>query len=249
MFMSLKIRAGSARSAAGHAGRSFTLIELLVVIAIIAILAGILLPALSNAREKGKGIRCTANLKQFGLGFAQYINDYNCMVRAKDDTDTDVTYRDWFNHISEYVGADGYISGKFKWQRTPTVYRCPSDYRPYLNYSAGGTGGASYGMNSCFGVTYNELPAEKRGWRKIASIREPSLLTVLVETDYMSVSMPRLGTGLYTLNPLNYSFGIVRLHSGTSNFLYMDGHVDSQRQVLGYQNQGAGSDPTRWYQW
>lgn len=246
MFMSLKIKSGVLRNTGGFSGRSFTLIELLVVIAIIAILAGILLPALSNAREKGKGIRCTGNLKQFGLGFAQYINDYSYMVRAKDDTDTDITYRDWFNHISEYVGADGYISGKFKWQRKPTVYLCPSDNRPYLNY---GTGGASYGMNSCFGVTYNDLPAEKKGWRKIASIREPSLLTVMVETDYMSVSNPRLGTGLYTLNPLNYSFGIIRFHSGTSNFLYMDGHVDSKKQVLGYQDQGAGSDPNRWYQW
>src|SRR5512137_1152715 len=57
--------------------RAFTLIELLVVIAIIAILAAILFPVFAKAREKARQSSCQSNLKQIGLAFMQYAQDYD----------------------------------------------------------------------------------------------------------------------------------------------------------------------------
>lgn len=106
--------------------KRFTLIELLVVIAIIAILAGMLLPALSHARESSRKTKCLSNLKQIGTGIAMYADDnrdYFPRASPGDDTQGNSNQLYWWPRLTI-----GYLGGS-----VPVLY-CPSDkYNPTLN--------------------------------------------------------------------------------------------------------------------
>src|SRR4051812_15996995 len=85
---------------------AFTLIELLVVIAIIAILASLLLPALSSAKARAQRIKCTAQLKQLGLGFTLFATDHGDQYPPTAWSTGDYQYQlSWDDYIHRYIGG------------------------------------------------------------------------------------------------------------------------------------------------
>jgi prepilin-type N-terminal cleavage/methylation domain-containing protein len=124
----------------------FSLVELLVVIAIIAVLIALLMPALSGARRNAMQVQCLSNLRQLGMAFIMYTNDYHGYFPARSDCGS-VQPEDWI-----YFQTDRDINqstivpyiGHFN----PAVFLCPADdptYRPRILY--GSAYPYSYSMN------------------------------------------------------------------------------------------------------
>ena len=104
----------------------FTLIELLVVIAIIAILAAILFPVFSRAREKARLASCTSNLKQIGIAYHMYNQDYDETIVFGGDALSGYKQTDW------RYWYDGLL---MPYVKNEQVFFCPSfRFHKYPSY-------------------------------------------------------------------------------------------------------------------
>lgn len=98
--------------------RGFTLIELLVVIAIIALLAAILFPVFARARENARKSSCQNNVKQIGIAFQQYIQDF-------DETFSGI----WNGSSTDLTRQRNYAAALMPYLKNEQIFRCPSESR------------------------------------------------------------------------------------------------------------------------
>jgi len=205
---------------------AFTLVELLVVIGIIALLIGILMPALTKAREQSRTVACKSNIHQVMQAILLFVQDNKGSMPGNyiDRTDPDENKRDWLlgsfsNSVADIVNApqEGTI---FKYTNNLSIYRCPA-----LDEVAPRTGGGSNGRFD-YGLFQVFSGAKITNLRPTARFQYPDGRSETVPTPVICDEDPAFG-----INGGNLEGGhantdkMAKHHSGGANYATIDGSV------------------------
>ena len=227
----------------------FTLIELLVVIAIIAILAAMLLPALNQAREKGKSAKCMANLKDINLGVQGYCDAFNGIMPLESGLAQSSFWQDCFV-LLKLVNTTAPSSAQ---PRPKGLYDCPSEtYAPGINdgkiQSVWNTyKGCAYGLNRYLSRKYHSAGSGTGTnnaypiWRKLSKAKNPSV-TMSVFDKWTSRAPGATDTRCHTSGRPRY-WTIGERHLGRWNYGTLDGGVKSRKN---YPFRGVSYDHGDW---
>jgi type II secretory pathway pseudopilin PulG len=229
----------------------FTLIKLLVVIAIIAILASLLMPALGLAREAAYQAVCASKLKQNGMAFGMYWNDYDDMSWGYECSNLYSSAVNPGNNRWIYFIDENYTGQKFgktknnSWGSASlpipdTAYYCQTN-PPSRRMSNHPT---NYMQNLFLldGSMHAWYP--ERFWGESTKIPSPSQVCILTEGNYLLDPSSQNSSFRYD------TFGTISdLHTQLkcSNALFVDLHVNTLDGIITNKNAGrADKPPDQW---